>query len=59
MKIILKIVRRLVFSLALLYGFNIIMSALDLFIPINLYSIGSITLLGFPGMFLLVGLQLI
>ena len=55
----LKIVKRLVFALALLYGFNIIMNALDLFIPINLYTIATLAALGFPGLFLLVGLLMI
>jgi len=56
MKWIIKIVKKLVFSIALLYSFNIIMNALDLFIPINYYTTLTIALLGFPGLFLLVGL---
>ena len=59
MKILLKIVKRVTLSIALLYGFNIIMNAVNLFIPINIYTIGSLFLLGFPGLFLLVGLLII
>ena len=59
MKIIIKIVKRLVFALALLYSFNIIMNPVDLFIPINVYTIGTIAILAFPGLFLLVALKVI
>ena len=56
MKIILKIVKRIIFAFVLLYSFNIIMDALNMFIPLNLYTIASVAVLGFPGLFLLVGL---
>ena len=59
MKIIMKIIKRLVFAFAILYSFNIIMNALDLFIPINMYTVASIFILGFPGLFLVVALKLI
>lgn len=59
MKIIFKLIKRMTFALAVLYSFNIIMDALNIFIPINPYTIGSITILGFPGLFLLVGLNAI
>ena len=56
---IINIVKRLIFAFFLLYSFNTIMNALDMFIPINVYTILSIALLGFPGLFLLVGLLFI
>lgn len=59
MKIIINIVKRLVFALALLYSFNIIMNPIDLFIPINIYTISAIGILGFPGLFLAVALKVI
>jgi len=59
MKIILKIIKRTIFALAILYGFNIIMESLKLFIPLNIYTISSVAILGFPGLFILVGLLLI
>lgn len=59
MKIIFKLIKKVTFALAVIYSFNIIMEALNLFIPINLYTIGCITVLGFPGLFLLVGLSAI
>lgn len=59
MKIILKVIKRVLFAFALLYGFNIIMESLKLFIPLNIYTIGTISLLGFPGLFILVGLLIL
>lgn len=56
MKIVINIVKRIIFAFVILYGFNIIMNAVDMFIPINQYTVGSIAILGFPGLFLLVGI---
>lgn len=56
MKMMIKIVKKIIFAFTLLYSFNIIMSSMNLFIPLNLYTISCISLLGFPGLFLLVGL---
>ena len=56
MKIIVTLLKKIIFSLAVLYGFNVIMEALNLFIPLNLFTIGSVAILGFPGLFILVGL---
>lgn len=59
MKNIYKIVKKIVFAFAILYGFNIIMESLKLFIPINIYTLGTVAFLGFPGLFILVGLLII
>lgn len=58
MKIIFKIIKRTIFAFAILYGFNIIMESLKMFIPLNVYTISSVAILGFPGLFILVGLLL-
>lgn len=59
MKTLLKIIRKIVFAFAVLYGFNIIMESLRLFIPINIYTVTAVATLGFPGLFILVGLSII
>ncbi len=59
MKYIVMIIKKLIFAFTVLYGFNIIMESLKIFIPLNLYTLGTVTFLGFPGLFLLVGLTLI
>lgn len=59
MKTIFKIIRKLFFAFTCIYSFNIIMESLKLFIPINLYTVTTVTMLGFPGLFVLVGLIMI
>lgn len=59
MKILYKVIKKIIFAFTLLYGFNIIMESLKMFIPLNIITVGAVTLLGFPGLFLLVGLLLI
>lgn len=46
LKKIFKIIRRVVFTVFLLYGYNLIMSPLNLMIPINLITVGFISILG-------------
>lgn len=59
MKHILGYLKKIVFAFAVLYSFNIIMEGLDLFIPINVYTVGTVSILGFPGLFVIVGLTII
>lgn len=59
MKIMFKIVKRILFAFAVLYGFNIIMESLKLFIPLNIYTLSTVAVLGFPGLFVLVGILMI
>lgn len=51
--------KRLIFAFSILYGFNLMMDSLSLFIPINFYTVGAISVLGFPGLFVLVGFLMI
>jgi len=57
MKYIYGIAKKIIFAFAVLYSFNIIMEGLKLFIPINIYTIVTVATLGFPGLFVLVGLK--
>lgn len=59
MKMLYSVIKKIIFAFTILYSFNIIMESLSLFIPINLYTIGTISFLGFPGLFILVGLLMI
>ena len=59
MKTIVRIMKKLIFSIVVLYSFNIIMNSLHIFIPINIYTIITVSLFGFPGLFLLIGLTTI
>jgi hypothetical protein len=54
-KSILKIIKKIVISIIVLYGYNIITQPFNLNIPINVFTIGIITLFdtsGFLGMVL-------
>ena len=54
-----KLLKQLILSFFLLYSFNMIMSGFNFFIPINLFTVITTTIFGFPGLFLILGLLLI
>lgn len=58
LKKILKIIRRGIFSVLLLYGYNMVISPLGLIVPINLITVGLITILGLPALFSLIAILL-
>lgn len=49
LKRIIKLVRKVCFAFVMLYGLNLILSSVNIFIPINIFSITLVTLLGVPG----------
>ena len=49
-----KLIKRIIVSLFLLYGFNLISVNFNLLIPINYITAGIVILFGCPGLFLLV-----
>lgn len=53
-KYVFKILKRIVISSFLLYAYNLIVQPVGLIIPINIFTISIITLLGFPSMFALI-----
>ncbi len=58
-KKIVKIVRRIIFSALLLYGYNVIAEPLSIIVPINYINIGLPTILGFPALFALIFINVI
>lgn len=54
MKRIWQILKKIIISTFVLYGYNLIATKFNLVIPINLITIGSVSLLGFPMLFVLV-----
>ena len=54
MKKILHLLKKIIFSFVILYGFNTIGSNFSIIIPINFITLFLITFLGFPGLFSLV-----
>ncbi len=49
MKIIKKIFRNVLFSFGVIYGLNILLDSMNIFIPINIPTILVSSLLGVPG----------
>ncbi|HHX32728.1 MAG TPA: hypothetical protein GX713_00655 [Mollicutes bacterium] len=47
---ILKVLKKIVFSILIIYSLNLLVSNLNVFVPLNLYTITFVTLLGFPGL---------
>jgi len=48
-KKIIKIIRKVCLAFVMLYGLNIILSSINVFIPINIISLCLVSLLGAPG----------
>lgn len=49
-KFILKIIKRIIMSFIILYGLNVITSGIEFLIPINIASLCTLSILGFPGL---------
>jgi len=57
MKKIIKLVRKIIFAVLLLYGYNMLATSLNLIVPINFVTVGSITILGTPALFAFILIQ--
>ncbi len=47
---LIKFFKKIVVSFFLLYGLNCLISSLHIYIPINIFTLGLTTFLGFPGL---------
>lgn len=59
MKKIIKLIKKIVFSALLLYGYNVIAAPLNVIVPINFINIGIMTILGIPALFALIFINII
>ena len=59
MKLIVKFVKKTVMAFLVLYGINMILSGVNFYIPINIITVGVLSLLGIPGMLGLVAVMFI
>lgn len=50
-KKIVKCAKKIIFSVIVLYSYNVIAMPLKIIIPINFITVGTISLLGFPALF--------
>jgi len=53
-KKIAKIVKKIVIAFLILYAFNMLVSSMNIYIPINVITVGVTTILGFPGLICLI-----
>lgn len=51
---ILRLLKRIIISAFLLYGYNLIAINFNLIIPINIYTVGFVSVLGIPSMLALI-----
>ena len=59
MKTIIIILKRIILSILILYSYNLIATRFNLVIPINLITIGSVGIFGFPILFVFVLLKVL
>jgi len=59
LKKIFNLIKKIVFSVFLIYGFNLIASPLNLIIPINIITVGLLTILGVPALLSLIAIYFI
>lgn len=58
-KFIIKLLKKVVVAICFIYAFNLVASGLDIFIPINLITIGVVTLLGMCGLLSLIAIYFV
>lgn len=54
LKTIFKYIKRIVLSIFILYGYNLISQSLGLMIPINIYTVALLTIFGIPALLALI-----
>lgn len=54
LKKVLKIVKKIIISIVLLYSLNLVLQPINVNIPINIINIGLITFLGIPALISLI-----
>lgn len=58
-KKIFSVVKKIVFYSFLLYGYNLLAQPLKIIVPINLITVGSLTIFGVPALFSLIAIYVI
>ena len=54
-----NIVKKVTAALLIIYGINLIISNINIFVPINVISVGVVSILGIPGLVSLISLSYI
>lgn len=45
-----KIIKKIIFAFVTIYGLDLILSSFDIIVPLNIYTLATVTILGFPGL---------
>lgn len=53
-KMIINVIKKIVIGIFILYGFNLLVSSINIIIPINYITVGTVSFLGIPGLLSLV-----
>ena len=53
---VIKVVKKICFAFVMLYGLNIILGSINIFIPINIFTLVLVSLLGAPALMGLVAI---
>ena len=56
LKVMLKILKRIIISSFLLYGYNLIVQPMGITIPINIITVSLLTILGVPALMALISI---
>ena len=59
LKKVFSIFKKVILAAFVLYGFNLLMSPLSVIVPINLITVSTVTVLGFPGLLGLIIIMLV
>ena len=58
-RIIVKLIKQVIMAYLIIYGLNVMLSGLNFYIPLNLITISTVSLLGSPGLLGLVTMFLV
>jgi len=56
---IINILKKIIISAFVLYGYNVMASPLNIIIPINIVTVGLLTILGIPAIFSLIVIYIV
>ena len=56
MKKIISLIKKIIFAFVILYGLDVILASTNFYIPINIITITTVTLLQIPGLLMLIAM---
>jgi len=59
MKKIVKLLKKIIFSVFLIYSYNLLAKSINMIIPINMVTVSVLTIFGMPSLFFLIAIMFI